>query len=933
MYVCCAKSANTVGRSRRFGAVLPLVVLTLIVLFGFLALAIDLGMIAVARSQAQNMADAAAMAGARTLNGQFVSATDDTKNNNYEQVDDNATAAARENKILGETLNTAAPSQSKVKLTIQIGSYTYYDSITLNGVTYTKQFVPRYPQKDPNSNWSLVRTTVEYTGEYAFGKIFKPDGGFTVRATSMAAHRPRDVAIIMDLSGSMRYDSLIGVDHSGTREGGNNPDDTIPTFGHYSSSSAGLRRTTPYSSSYALCNFTKAMPQNANRTPMINDYYQHVRTPNVPNDEVPAWTAAGNGDSTGWVSGDKPWKSNFNTGSSWAQRVRDITGGTSYNATWETNGYGTSFAGYTQGPGYWGKTFFIWPPDPRGVDTTVPGYNAVYNNGAKDWRKRFFLNAAGTAPLDDNTRLWDSSGNWRSPSVQGTDYYRINYAAIFYWIRNVGPSGNPNPFPNRLQAGRILYYDAIPDPTTDPDLNAKMWGTGGYSWPPADLNYRFWKDYIDYVLGVKQINASGSSKWDANVSAGATADLDGSGPRPAITLDTANNSPNIVAYTGYGDDFSWGTVAINAKPTGTGNVPYMNYNDNPKRPRLHFWFGPMTLVDFLGNHNLGNRYQKEQHYWFPGTTHESPAFPCKVGFQAALKDMEKNHPNDHVTLILFSHPKGSANDGQGRRFNRVVAPLGRDYQRMIDGLWFPPYTLDNPSANINIYDYNKNAELPRPIGGTCYAMPLMLAFNQFSINTSLRTFNPAPAPYGDAGGLGRKGAQKLIIFETDGDPNVKATKTATVSSTPHASYFPIRYNSSNPSASEYPTVSDELTANSSTVVDEIRNLCNELVADESDSSGLATSSKHGFGTKSKPVLIHCIAFGQLVGTTPPDTLVMMETIGNIPVEQRIGSTTAPYGTTAKPYKMITGTEDEMRDGLRNCIQRIMQSGVQVSLLE
>ena len=65
----------------------------------------------------------------------------------------------------------------------------------------------------------------------------------------------------------------------------------------------------------------------------------------------------------------------------------------------------------------------------------------------------------------------------------------------------------------------------------------------------------------------------------------------------------------------------------------------MHYNDNPKRGKLHFWFGPMTLVDYLGNHNLGNRYGKEAHYWFPGTAHEVPSFACKVGFQDALQTL------------------------------------------------------------------------------------------------------------------------------------------------------------------------------------------------------------------------------------------------------------------------------------------------------
>jgi hypothetical protein len=213
-------------------------------------------------------------------------------------------------------------------------------------------------------------------------------------------------------------------------------------------------------------------------------------------------------------------------------------------------------------------------------------------------------------------------------------------------------------------------------------------------------------------------------------------------------------------------------------------------------------------------------------------------------------------------------------------------------------------------------------------------MPLMLAFNQFSINSTLRNYNPSPAPTGDAGGKGRKGAQKLIIFETDGDPNVTAAESCTVSTNPHESYFPIRIDSTNLAGSEYPTVSGELTANSSSVTSEVYDLCNQLVAKESNPSNptQSNSTYHGYGTTTKPVLIHCIAFGALA-TSAPSTLVQMETIGNIPSAQRIGSTTAPYGTVSAPYKLISGTETQMRNGLRNCIERIMQDGVQVSLLE
>src|SRR3954451_17701505 len=56
--------------TRRDGAVLPLVTVCLVGLVGFVALAIDVGMMTVARTQAQSAADIAALAGARTLNGQ-----------------------------------------------------------------------------------------------------------------------------------------------------------------------------------------------------------------------------------------------------------------------------------------------------------------------------------------------------------------------------------------------------------------------------------------------------------------------------------------------------------------------------------------------------------------------------------------------------------------------------------------------------------------------------------------------------------------------------------------------------------------------------------------------------------------------------------------------------------------------------------------------
>ena len=119
--------------------------------------------------------------------------------------------------------------------------------------------------------------------------------------------------------------------------------------------------------------------------------------------------------------------------------------------------------------------------------------------------------------------------------------------------------------------------------------------------------------------------------------------------------------------------------------------------------------------------------------------------------------------------------------------------LSHDYPNMHDSLWYPPATVGNASATVTPYDCN-NLEVPRAMGGTCYAMGLMLAYNQFSGNTSLLTYNPGAAS-GDAGGNGRKGAQKIIIFETDGAPNTTASPTlnnlgSTTVTTPSATTAP-----------------------------------------------------------------------------------------------------------------------------------------------
>src|SRR4029077_9100685 len=87
-------------RQRRRGRVLPLVVLGSVALFGFVALAIDLGMIMVARNQCQNAADSASLAGSRKITG------DPTTNYNQPNVLPATYGAATQNFVLTLQVST-----------------------------------------------------------------------------------------------------------------------------------------------------------------------------------------------------------------------------------------------------------------------------------------------------------------------------------------------------------------------------------------------------------------------------------------------------------------------------------------------------------------------------------------------------------------------------------------------------------------------------------------------------------------------------------------------------------------------------------------------------------------------------------------------------------------------------------------------------------
>src|SRR5262245_37373812 len=401
---------------KRRGSIIPFTAIALVAMVGFVALAIDLGMLMLSRTQCQSAADAAALTGARMLTGDATT-------------DYNRPAAAPAAITAATTCSVLMKPVPAKDVTVSVGSYRF----DLN----QNKFVIDPAGKQASDAWSLVQATVQHSDTAFFAKIFNVTA-LSTQAISTAAHRPRDVAVVVDFSGSMRFSSILGgpylaKDSTGAffiadRTASLNDDPNYPRFGHYSSSSANLRYRGPISiPTGELMHRSNLVDPNTGQGPAVIDEFYRDSIPFGATQKAFAPASAGFSTSP---AGDNAKRRNRDQGSTWAYDVNDYlnrnrqdsqgdiraagsepytaTGHTTTNksTTFETNGY-PNFRGYTQGPSYWGKTFFLWPPDPRGATNTANG-GVNSNNGARDWRKRFFVQVyLGQTKWEDKFRQWD----------------------------------------------------------------------------------------------------------------------------------------------------------------------------------------------------------------------------------------------------------------------------------------------------------------------------------------------------------------------------------------------------------------------------------------------------------------------------------------------------------------------------------------------
>ena len=176
----------------RRGSSIVLVAISLVVVLGFSALTIDVGLMYNARADLQRTADAAALASADVLR------------NRYYETDSNTAArlavvhSVEGNLVLGRQVAVDPATDvvfGRAAYDHHLNAYSFFPTATLpNAVRVTI----RHTENSPNGPLPLI-----------FARVF---GRHTTNVTASAAAAmtgARDVALVIDLSGSMKHDSYL----------------------------------------------------------------------------------------------------------------------------------------------------------------------------------------------------------------------------------------------------------------------------------------------------------------------------------------------------------------------------------------------------------------------------------------------------------------------------------------------------------------------------------------------------------------------------------------------------------------------------------------------------------------------------------------------------------------------------------------------------
>jgi hypothetical protein len=169
-------------------------------------------------------------------------------------------------------------------------------------------------------------------------------------------------------------------------------------------------------------------------------------------------------------------------------------------------------------------------------------------------------------------------------------------------------------------------------------------------------------------------------------------------------------------------------------------------------------------------------------------------------------------------------------------------------------------------------------------------------------------------------GGGRRGAQKIVIFETDGVPNSYRVPT----------FNPRGFNS-------YYTLAGVTSASNgdTTGMNHAYTVIQQMVKQmATTSTTTGTGPDSGLSLPNAPARVYPIAFGDLFDEVlAPSATFRPTALAFLAKCAEHGGTGTAGATTLPSTQIITGPYEQRIERLRDCLERIFQGGVSVVLVE
>ncbi len=174
---------------RRRGAIIVLTAILMVVLMGLLALSIDTGYMYTMQTELDRSVDAAALAGAASLVQGSSAASDKVVEYLVRNPVGNSNDAITDDRLAEFTTQFLADHSDDYD--VRVGNW--------NPVSGQLESVEQYP--------SAVAVSMRYPNlPLFFGRVLGKDS-FSIQSQAIAMYQPRDIALVLDFSGSMNDDS------------------------------------------------------------------------------------------------------------------------------------------------------------------------------------------------------------------------------------------------------------------------------------------------------------------------------------------------------------------------------------------------------------------------------------------------------------------------------------------------------------------------------------------------------------------------------------------------------------------------------------------------------------------------------------------------------------------------------------------------------